>query len=807
MTVVAPAQQQFELSGKRHLPLDQTPAGFVAGDLDGDGDDDLVHLADGGILLNRGNGVFDALGAVPRARSWPPIDVPAGVACDVDGDGDLDLLLMTPGVSLLIQIQPLRFVDETSTRLPDLTGLRATTDAVAAAHGDVDGDGDEDLVLDFGMAGPPVALWNDGAGTFRFTQPLPSTARTTARSRIALVDFDGDGDLDVVRATATAGGAAPAADAGCVVFRNDGDRRLGSVVQLDAAACGFAVADVAGDARPDVVVCGCGGLFVWRNDGGFQFARLETEIVAASASPTHELLDVALESSSLVAHDLDHDGDEDLVLGTAVLRREPSAADEPIRFSHDERDSPGHAIRHEVVSCADFDANGHLDLLFSNGLLLLDRDKGRFVEANAAPFSDLRLTGCTIGDVIGNHDADGLRAGRLLEGDEHGRWRHAPFAWEGVPTEWSSFEDLDGDLDLDLVGFNGLSMLVLINDGRGGFTESSSTRLPSGIPGGNPLLTDVDGDGRIDIVSGNQAWVRNLGGGVFGPPTTISVGRIPDPFARLTPIDVEGDGDTDFIERSHILWLNQGPFGFIDDGPRRLPFGFSATTVDIVADLDGDGMDDFVAQNPLLGAIVALNNGSGTFLVQPGSFQPNPYQVWEPATDVNGDGIPDLTSPLGVFLNDGAAHFALDPTPRFRMPEGTPMFDLDRDGDVDAFYGGRVMHNMERQVTAPYLPRAGELYPIHVHSRDARFFRIAQVMVGFGERLTPIHRIGNLLIDPSPLVPLPLTFLPPDHTRTTLRLRVPAQIRSGFRFFVQAAIYDTGTGDVRLTNVLREQVF
>src|SRR5262249_7763938 len=71
----------------------------------------------------------------------------------------------------------------------------APTRAVVA--GDLDGDGDLDLVI--GNAGQPTTIWfNDGAGNFTNSGQALGSDSTQA---LALGDVDGDGDLDLITAS------------------------------------------------------------------------------------------------------------------------------------------------------------------------------------------------------------------------------------------------------------------------------------------------------------------------------------------------------------------------------------------------------------------------------------------------------------------------------------------------------------------------------------------------------------------------------------------------------------------------------
>src|SRR5205085_1526824 len=119
---------------------------------------------------------------------------------DVDRDGDLDLVA---GNGISSTAQPLRLFLNNGTSNPwnGVTGSNVTTDTVkcyAIALGDVDGDGDLDLVA--GNSSAPIRWYpNDGVGN-PWDTATAQTISTDSRSfwSIALGDLDRDGDLDVV---------------------------------------------------------------------------------------------------------------------------------------------------------------------------------------------------------------------------------------------------------------------------------------------------------------------------------------------------------------------------------------------------------------------------------------------------------------------------------------------------------------------------------------------------------------------------------------------------------------------------------
>jgi hypothetical protein len=122
--------------------------------------------------------------------------------CDVDGDLDLDIALANGGgfpaagpdqqARLYINNGSGVFADETATRLPTLMG-----DWRGVEFGDIDGDGDWDMVLANDNNQLPRLLVNNGSGVFTNVTATQLPALTLGSSRAQFGDVDNDGDLDL----------------------------------------------------------------------------------------------------------------------------------------------------------------------------------------------------------------------------------------------------------------------------------------------------------------------------------------------------------------------------------------------------------------------------------------------------------------------------------------------------------------------------------------------------------------------------------------------------------------------------------
>jgi hypothetical protein len=163
----------------------------VLADLDGDGATDIVLVSED----DRAKELYlnDGQGRFAEASDRLRADAVTNgaIAVDLDGDGDRDLVFANAGPDQIwINDGEARFADESARRLPPTPDVSQDV-----AAGDLDGDGDLDLV--FGNEDGNRLLLNDGAGVF---EAAPDGAWPAAREetrKVALGDVDGDGDLDV----------------------------------------------------------------------------------------------------------------------------------------------------------------------------------------------------------------------------------------------------------------------------------------------------------------------------------------------------------------------------------------------------------------------------------------------------------------------------------------------------------------------------------------------------------------------------------------------------------------------------------
>ena len=653
----------FSLTSASPIAVGSGPAALAAGDLDGDTHPDLVVANSSAntlsVLLGDGAGGFSEATGSPITVGTNPRAVAIG---DLDGDTDLDVVVSNQGlgtVSVLLGDGTGQFTAATGS--PETVG----TSPAAVALGDLNGDGDLDLVT--GNVGNSTAtvLLGDGTGDFTAAPASPISLGGPPVS-IALGDLDHNGTLDLVTANSTSNKIAVLLGDGAGGFA----AVAGSPFAVGTYAQSVAVGLVDADTDVDIVVANLNSynFTVLLGDGTGGFA-------GASGSPFY----IGYNLRSLALGYLDDDSNLDVALantaGTVHVYLGngsggmSAAAGSP--FPTGGTAAPG------ALAVGDIDGDGRLDLATAN----TGTD-------NVSLF---------LGDAT-----------NVLERV----WSPLPV---GASPSSPAFGDLDGDGDLDLVVGSADGLDVLLGDGAAGFTAASGSPFTVAAPS-DLELGDVNADGRLDVVTVNQTAgtvgvLLGDGDGTFtaAPGSPFSAGS----GARSLALgDIDSDGDLDVVTANWSAGtvsrlLGDGTGAFTSGG--TLSAGSNVTVVTL-GDLDDDGNLDLVVLNASNQCYIYLGDGLGSFSLASGSpFAPGTGAYSLALGDLDGDGALDLAighvifagSKVSVWLGGGDGTFTSASGSPYSYaagidPNSVTLVDLTGDGKLDLITanGGYAGHNV-----------------------------------------------------------------------------------------------------------------
>jgi len=489
--------------------------------------------------------------------------------------------------------------------------------------------------------------------------PLANTGRQP--NAVATGDLNGDGMLDIV--TANEGASTVS-----VLLGTGGG---GLAAKVDYACGGGAnsvvLGDLNGDGKLDIVTANRGGsVSVLFGTGDGTFAA-NVDYAAGDGTV------------SVALGDLNGDGLPDLV--ATNIRANPSSVSVLLgigggRFAA-KVDYPT-AWSPESVAVGDLNGDGTLDIVTVNwsgsASVLMGKGDGTFAAKVDYPLG-YEPTSVALGDLNGDGKLDlvaensGTSSVSVLLGKGDGTFAAKVEYPTGQHEDSDSpdgtarglyspttvaLSDLNGDGKLDIVATNVASydVSVLLGKGDGTFAthvDYKATGSPSAV-----ALGDLNGDHTLDIVTANSetnavAVLAGKGDGSFTIPNTPVYPIGGDPRDQYSPRsialgDVNSDGRLDMVASNYApgtvsVLLGKGDGTFAVK--QDYPVGGSPVSA-ALGDLNGDGKLDIVSTSDTAATVsVLLGKGDGTFATK-ADYPTRKGSTSMALGDLNGDGILDI---------------------------------------------------------------------------------------------------------------------------------------------------------------------
>ncbi|WP_171060576.1 Ig-like domain-containing protein [Poseidonocella sp. HB161398] len=452
------------------------------------------------------------------------------------------------------------------------------------------------------------------------------------------------------------------------------------------------VFDANGDGLDDYIIAGRKGgpavtLYLQQPDGRFAERVIEPGSFDIEAGGT--------------VHDIDGDGDLDLVLGGDSKSTEIWWWENPGLYGEGDTWQShvlktGGANQQHDMAFGDFDGDGTDELAFWN-----QKGAGNGIYLAEIPADPTQL------------------------------WPKVQI-YDGAISEGMDTGDIDGDGILDIVvGGYWLKW-------QGG-ADYLATTIDAGFPYPQTAVGDLDEDGRLDVViSSGDADGPLMLYTYSGDPTVAAnwtgtdlLGTIVDEGHSLEIADLDEDGHLDiFVAEMNLDGQNPGAetWALFGDGTGSFEVTLVATGADnhesTLGDLDGDGDLDILGKGFHESEINIWYNT----LTEPVLYAWNrtvidgdrPYRaIFEEAADLDGDGLLDIVTGGWWYRNPGTIGGDW-----VRMAIGAPLnnlaavFDLDGDGDLDILGTQGIGSSANSSFAWAENDGAGN-FTIHVNIADA----------------------------------------------------------------------------------------
>ena len=576
-----------EFQGESRYPIGNTdrvvgPVIALA-DLNGDGALDVATVNrnsnDLSVLLGNGDGTLQLEQRVALTGDPRPVSL---IAADLNNDAAPDLIA-TKGLSNPQGDLSILFGNGDGSFQAE-QHFDAGGEARSVRAGDFNADGAVDLVTTDVSTKDLAVLLGNGDGTF---QPKQVVAPAEFFRVCAVTDVNGDDNLDIV---VDRFGFNPE----FLVFLGNGDGTFQDQPGFDTGDSGveLAVADTNLDGVLDIITTdgATGGqVNIGNNDGTFVGAQ--RVLMGAGENPR----------DSAIA-DFNADGFADLVTANAsgtgsvsIALANPDGTFQPEQKI---------ALSGPMDSVEVADVNGDLALDIVTGPPSAGGTSITLIPGNGdGTFQLPQLVGVTdtlsvLANVNGDSNLDIVTGTSVALGNGDGTFQPATPLPAGSYGEPDAVADLNGDGLADIVTAATSSSddpALLLGNGDGSFQAPLFLGIDEAIAVG---IGQINSDSFLDVAtmeggfsSGEVVVLLGNGDGTFQPEQRFAVGDDP---VDLTLTDVDGDGNLDIVTSNNrpdqvSVLLGNG------DGTFQPQFGFAASSGPVaVVDMTGDTLPDIV---------------------------------------------------------------------------------------------------------------------------------------------------------------------------------------------------------------------
>lgn len=361
------------------------------------------------------------------------------------------------------------------------------------------------------------------------------------------------------------------------------------------------------------------------------------------------------------------------------------------------------------------------------GKLFVQKPNGQFVSSNDALFEQDKLsedTDCIFFDADNDGDLDLYVASggnefpnsssalgdRLYFNDGKGKLTKSPqllpsFLYESTSCVRATDYDGDGDQDL-FVGvrlqpfYYGVPSraYLLQNDGKGNFTDVTQAKAPELLKIGmitDALWEDYDKDGKPDLIIVGD-WMpitilKNNKGSLN--PILNTKGQIPTSNGWWNCIksgDFDKDGDIDFVIGNHGL---NSRFRAAAEKPVEMyvnDFDQNGTAEQIICQYEGEKSYPTALRQDLVAQMPGLKK---KYLKYSKYANQTITDIFTPEQLKNAIHLKAYTLQSSLLINDGNGKFKIKPLPlaaQFSPIYGILVKDLDGDGNLDILVGGNL---------------------------------------------------------------------------------------------------------------------